>query len=814
MANAYRHQPPYPGSDEALQPWSASDELGYPGYGESGPPADNQKQIERVVDLIARGKWLILGAFLLVVAGTAIYTWTRTPRYQTRSYVLVDLGKPTLTMQERIEGSEMLFARTDRSISGEITLLQISDELASRVRERVSEVQARLREQRAADSTFEAPTTFEQLRGGIEFTVNRGSSNIIEMVGTSPDPIHASALANLYAEEYVQLTKAANRSYLAALRTELEKREVQRQQALDSIEARIQNYIVANGSVGLSRGAQSIISSIANLEADIEQARTELGLRQETLNELEADLAEAAAEPAGEVQVRDSEQTLLANQIDALEDQLTQLRLTRTQAILRDPSLRGNENDPKLQPINRQIAGLEEEIATLRDQYVAGLPETSEGTGRSERSVAELERRADSERLAIRGLEARIGTMQRRLASYNRDMGTIPEQSMELAKLERARMQAERMYEYITGRLQQARVAEEAEPGYAQILRAAPLPRTPVYPDPQRNMLLGGFLGLVLGLGLAVGRELLDSRIYKPGQLREHGYAELGVIPDLKGYIGEGKQGDPKQGDPKQRAGEQPLPVVTNEAGEGYALSLVTMHQPLSAAAEAYRHVRTNIQSMLTRGDVQVLLVTSPNMGEGKSVTTANLALSMAKAGKRVLLIDADLRRPTQHRLFDVGDAEGLAALLADDGAARPTTEAARELSPNLWVLPSGTDGLAAGGNSRGVGNTLEALGSARLIDLLEEARQHFDLVVIDSPPVLAATDAAVLSTLADGTLLVTRSGTTRRGELEAALDNLNGVNAHILGLVLNGFDPSKSYGSKYRYGYGHYGGAYAYTSS
>ncbi len=306
----------------------------------------------------------------------------------------------------------------------------------------------------------------------------------------------------------------------------------------------------------------------------------------------------------------------------------------------------------------------------------------------------------------------------------------------------------------------------------------------PFAPSRLRNLVLGGILGLFLGGALAIGRVRLDHRLNRPDDLKEFSAPLIATIPNTNELIERDFDGQD---------------TVTVD-GRDVDSHLVALLNPMAAASEAYRGLRTSVQ--FSRPDVMVktILVTSANPSEGKSTTAANLALVMAQAGRRVLLVDGDLRKPTAHRKFGVAREPGLVQMLFEE---TPTTfDDLPEPADDLYVLTAG----------RIVPNPSELLGSKRMRDLINQMRDQFDIVIFDAPPVLAATDAVLLSTQADATLLVARAGQTRDYEIQSALQELGGVGASVIGTVLNGFDVSKSYGYKYKYAY-RYGSDYAYGS-
>lgn len=270
----------------------------------------------------------------------------------------------------------------------------------------------------------------------------------------------------------------------------------------------------------------------------------------------------------------------------------------------------------------------------------------------------------------------------------------------------------------------------------------AEVPGGPIRPRPMMNTALAGAVGAMLAVGVALLVEYLDDTIKDPDDVtRTLGLGTLGVIGQVK------------------------------KNGEG---ELVTVSQPLSPVSEAFRVLRTNIRYSGVDRPLQTLLVTSAGPTEGKSVTVANLGVAMAQAGLRVAVVDADLRRPRLHKVFGVHPRGGLTGSLLEgamDGRLQPSKDV-----EGLVILPAG--GLPP--------NPAELLGSQRFQELLATLTQHMDVVLVDSPPILPVTDAAVLARGVDGVLLVIDAGETRREVARRAVDNLRQVGAHMIGVVLN----------------------------
>jgi non-specific protein-tyrosine kinase len=215
--------------------------------------------------------------------------------------------------------------------------------------------------------------------------------------------------------------------------------------------------------------------------------------------------------------------------------------------------------------------------------------------------------------------------------------------------------------------------------------------------------------------------------------------------------------------------------------------NLITLIDPRSPAAEAYRTLRTNLYFSSLDQALETLLVTSAAPGDGKSTTLSNLAVTMAQGEKRTILVDADLRRPALHKLFGVSNSQGLTTMAVQESAlAKPPL--AETGVDNLWLLPSGP--LPP--------NPAEILGSRRMEEIIAALKTHADVVLFDAPPVIAVTDAAVLGTKVDGVLLVISAGKTRREHALRARETLERVKVRLVGAVLNNAPPDQSMGSYY----------------
>lgn len=297
------------------------------------------------------------------------------------------------------------------------------------------------------------------------------------------------------------------------------------------------------------------------------------------------------------------------------------------------------------------------------------------------------------------------------------------------------------------------------DPG--DVIQEANLPSEAASPDHLLNAALALFVGLALGVALAFLRERLDARLRGREDLEARvGAPVLAVIPKVPGW----------------RKRDRAL--------------LVTLVEPKAPAAEAYRTLRTAVSFVASERGMKTLMVVSAESGEGKTTTAANLAVVLAQAGKRVILLSADLRKPRIHRFFDLHNDVGVVTYLAGESTL---AQALRDPDvPNLKVMTSGPIPTTPA----------ELLGSEAMGELIAELRDLCDFLIVDTAAVLAVSDALTLMPFADGVLYVAHAEATTRGGLSHARAQLDQVNAQIFGAALNAFDPSKAKGSQYRYYY------------
>jgi len=342
------------------------------------------------------------------------------------------------------------------------------------------------------------------------------------------------------------------------------------------------------------------------------------------------------------------------------------------------------------------------------------------------------------------------------------------------------------LYEGLMTKLKETAISSGLRSSNIRVVDPAMIPSTPARPAKARNVALAFLVGLVGGIGLALMREYLDNTVKTPDDVETLSrLPSLAVVPEFAGTNGTGKRHGLLQG--------------FSSNGHDKRIELVAQHLPKSQMAEAFRALRTSI--LLSQADhpPQVILVTSALPREGKTTAAANLAVTLAQLGDKTVLVDADLRKPGVGRLLNLagGKYAGLSSYLAGVSSL-DLVSVPHPTIPNLVAIPTGP--LPP--------NPADLLSSHKLVEAIAELRTKFKFIVIDSPPIMAATDAVILSVQTDGVLLVVRSGETPKEAFTRTRDLLHSVKCRILGVVLNAVD---SGAPDYYYSYRYYPYSYGY---
>jgi capsular exopolysaccharide synthesis family protein len=429
--------------------------------------------------------------------------------------------------------------------------------------------------------------------------------------------------------------------------------------------------------------------------------------------------------------------------------------------------------------LRAEVRDLQQRLAGLSKNYLPGFPELTA----IQNSIKQLnDEMAAQDRKIIEAyvseLEAQLNVVKRKadhiatlLYEQKEEVLQLNTTAAQYALLLAELRSLEQFYDVIYNRIKEVSLTEEAAPLTVRTVESAVPSYTPVHPNKPLTLLYALLVGALAGTGLAFLRDWLDQRLRSADEIKQVlGLTVLGVVPHIAGAT-----------DPKRR---------------GTFLHL----EPMSDVAEAYRTIRTAIYFGQPGGVAKTLLITSPAPGDGKTTLASNLAIAMAQAGNKILLLDADFRKPTQHKIFDIDKRVGLSSVLAGEAQLKQVIHSTQV--QGLDVLPCGP--IPA--------NPSEILNSQTFADLLDELCNEYDHVLLDSPPVMPVTDARILAASCDATVLALRAEKSTRKGAVYSRDMLAGVGSHILGVVVNDVPRKKSvygyyytYGEEgYRYGYGY----------
>lgn len=488
------------------------------------------------------------------------------------------------------------------------------------------------------------------------------------------------------------------------------------------------------------------------------------------------DSEKALADYAQEQQIINIEgrETLMSNDLGSLRAALTGARQERidAEARLRQGSGANAYSHPLMmenagvQALRATRAKLEAEYQEKLLVYKPGYPLMLQIRSQIEQIDKQLAAEVQLIKTSLSAaFEAAMQKEQMLQAQVDAAASTVLDMQSRVTNLTLLQREVEtnsQLYDALLQRYKEIGITANVDSNNVSIVDSAQRPGGPYSPNVSRSVMLAGVAGLVIGVLLAFLFEFLDDTLKRPDEIEKLlGIGVLGVIPKLDGVSPEEATLDPR-----------------------------------SAFSEAYRSVRTSLQFSTEAGVPRCLLVTSASAAEGKTTTALTLARNFAQLGRRVLLIDADLRNPSLHRVLGCDNSVGLSNFLA--GGIKPAAAIKPTKTLRLTFIPSGP--LPP--------NPAELLAGPKMVSLLSLAGEKFDQVIIDGPPVMGLADSPILANLAAGTLLVVESGTTRVATAKEALKRLLGARAHVVGALITKFD-ARSAG--YGYGYGSDYGGYQY---
>lgn len=571
-------------------------------------------------------------------------------------------------------------------------------------------------------------------------------ASIISIQHISTDPRLAAAVPNAVAASFIRYKRFGNAVESETTVRFLREQVAEYQDQLSAAETALREYRERATVVSLPDQASEQVKRLAALQA----RRDELDAERDALNQLLARASTGAA-PGNPSPYRQlaSFPVFFANQaVQNILQALTELETQRSELLVK----RTTENV--------DVAGIDARIRDLELQ----LYQTARGY--------------------LQSLDSEAASLESTLARFDQQLQTIPAREIEFARRLRQQKLLEEMYTLLQSRLKEAEIRQASQPDNLQIVDAALVPTRPVSPQPVQNMIMGTILGLALAGAVVLGRKAMDNRVrtQEDATTLSGGLPVLAVIPriSMRDVVAKNGNGNGK-GNGRVLTGPETLA----------AKKLVTRGNPRSPASEAFRSLRTSITFAGMDQATRVIMITSAAPGDGKSTSSFNLALTLAQQGTRTLLVDADLRRGNVHTAFGLPQAPGLTNVLYR----------ASSLEEAVQSVESGSEGHPLSVLTAGIfpPDPSELLGSQRMRELMVQLRGSYDMIVIDAPPLNLVTDAAVLGTMSDSVLVVSRAGVTHRDALHSAVSQLRHLSVPVRGVILNDVETQRNsyYGSE-----------------
>ena len=708
--------------------------------------------------VLIKRKWMVLSMVAGIFMVVAVASLRQTPVYEAVGRIAINKSDNNLIS---FKDSQPVLDYYDPSdLDTEVRILQ-SDLMALQVIRQLNLDKrpefgghADARQSNLAADTLQTDSNrtsslLSSFRGGLHVTLIP-NTRIIEIHYHSTDPQLAASAVNTLAATYVEQNFKTKFESTMQASDWLSKQLVDLQMKVETSQEKLVRYQKEHEILGTDEKQNIITEKLDELNREMTQAESDRMQKEAVYRQSQSDDPDAVAAAI----VADTPGSAAATALlDKLRDQQASLRIQAA-----DLSIQFGPQYPKVAQLNSQLKEIDRQLQSqtnkavdhLKGQYLAALQ--------------------------------RENMLRDSFDKQKQEANKLNESAIEYSILKRDLDSNRTLYEGLLEKLKEAGVTAGLRSNNFRIIDAARVPTAPSEPNIPRNLSFALVLGLISGVGLAFVLENMDNSVRTPEQATAlSGLPALGMIPLGSKSGARGPNG-------KRLALTSPSKEV---------VETVTQIRPQSQMAESYRALRTSLLLSNLGAPPKVIVVTSARPQEGKTTTSINTAIVLAQKGVRVLLVDADLRRPSVHKTLGMGPRSGLSNVLTGTATAEQTTTTSPIL-PNLFIMPAGTPPP----------NPAELLASSNMRDLLAELRGKYDHIVIDTPPTLSVTDAVVLSPRADATILVIRSGQTTKQALRRARDILMQVNAHVAGVLLNAVDltsPDYYYYYEYQGKYGQY---------
>ena len=572
-----------------------------------------------------------------------------------------------------------------------------------------------------------------------------GNLDFITIVVESPSPKEAAIIANAYAEAYREYNLAINRNELTTVRETLEEQKAEKLSELIQAENNIKAYQLKGGVIQLDAQALNLINQLSEYEAQRNTTQIELSMVKQQLEKYKNELKQKDPSLITYLENKSSEPYL-----QQLQEQIAKLETQRDLALSGSNSQ--NKNSELVRDYNQKIQELKDKLTKSISRYQSMILSSSP------EEIKDLTQKVFETELKYQSLltsHQQIGSV---VNNYEEKFNNLPGRTLDLARLERERAVFEKLYLTLEEKYQEVLINEQSIPGNVFIMNYAYPPLAPAKPNRPLIIIFGIIIGFSFGFGFIYLKDYLNKKIKTPEDIENQGFKFLTWIPQIKRN--------------KKLNSEEEFLILTD---------------PESLVGESFRTLRTRIQFSKTRSNAKTIIVTSSAPGEGKTMISLNLAGSFARDEKKTIIVDCDLRKPRVHSILQESVSPGLTDYLFGKVSFENIIKMSK--LTKMDFIPAGTIHS----------NASEILNSKKMIALLQRLKETYDIIVLDSPPILAVADTEVLSNFVDASILVVSSNSTELEWIKQSVDLLKREQSTFLGIVLNNYDFAMGYPSSYK---------------
>jgi capsular exopolysaccharide synthesis family protein len=598
-------------------------------------------------------------------------------------------------------------------------------------------------------------------------------TDVLKVSVNAADSTDAVLLTNLLANKYRNLDIAGGRSEIQFVLSFLDSQIFKYEKRLESLEESLRAFQTSNDIYSLDGSADLLLQDLTKYESIYYTNLAELEVAKRRVDYLREKLSDAGQQLMEEIGNTNNPM------IVALRDKIAEAEARKIQEMVNEG---WSENSLQVRDYNRRISEMKTKLTELTENLIVSGWSEEDPFAASQ----EIFNSIVIQEVELYAAKSRSEQYDELVSQMSARLNKLPAQTLQYARLERERQLNENLYLTMKQKYEESRITEAGQVGKVRILDPA-LVAVKTKPNKKLNLLLGLFLAGAVSFIYIFLREYLDNTIKSVEELERKGLSVIGIIPDM--IEAPGKKSTLKTQKP-------------SHGGQDFQRRLITHEDPKSPISEAFRAIRTNVNYSQADRKIKSLLVSSPQPGEGKSTTVANIAIAFAQLRKRTVLIDADLRKPVQHNVFGLPRGPGLTDYLVGE------TENISEIINETQI-----DGLHLITAGNLPPNPSELLGSERMNALVDKLEQDWDMVLFDSPPLIAVTDASMISSEIDALAIVVKAGYTPKEALDRALDTVGRAGTPLAGIILNGIRP-ESISSRYSYYYSYYQYYYAEEGS